>query len=697
MVNAARISVAAAVAVSLALLYVHKRRALDAAHKKTLTKLRFDLTPADIAAETSAILEAWCAVDDEVALAESCTYEETAARLAQIELELSPRISSVSFLRYVGATPALRDAATAAHEAITAYGLQSSMRADVYRVIKALADSAVGARLEGEKGRFVQRLVRDFERNGVHLDASLRQRVLWLQKKIASLATAFANNLCDDATSVLCTRDELHGVSPDVLVAMATDKYGCFKVTMHSPIVLPVLQTCHVAATRQRVEAAFSSRCQATNVPILEEMLRLRREAASLLGFSSHAAYVASIRMAQSPATILSFLHGLDAQLTPLAATELQSLLALKQATESTTDEASGVLAMYDYRYYLHLYQKLHCAVDHQVLQEYFPLSHVTRVLLETCAQLFAVTFTEVPSPHVWHPDVRMFAVHDARAGRRHGHLMGYVYLDLFPRSGKYAHAACHGLQATGLDTELKRQLPVAAMVANFTPPSATKPALLLHSEVATFFHEFGHVLHHVFSEVHIKRFAGTAVERDVVEAPSQLLGQWAWDADTLRRLSCHYTTSQPLSDDQIAALLASRNACAGLQTKRQVLYALFDQTVHGDDASTDADTESLLDTLHRTVHLVPMTRGTNLAASFGHIVGNYDAQYYGYLWSDVVATDMFVSRFLHKGLLNQDTGIEYRERILARGGSADAVDLIASFLGRPPNDAAFLNAKNVA
>ncbi|KDO22189.1 hypothetical protein SPRG_12685 [Saprolegnia parasitica CBS 223.65] len=694
MVKAARVGVAAAVAVSLALLVVHKRRALSVAHKKALTKLRFDLTPADIAAETTAILEAWRAVDDEVALAESCTYEETAARLAQIELELSPRISSVTFLRDVGATPALRDAATAAHEAITAYGLYSSMRADVYRVIKALADSAVGARLEGEKGRFVQRLVRDFERNGVHLDAPLRQRVLWLQKKIASLATAFAKNLSDDSTEVLCTRDELRGVSADVLTAMATDKYGCFKVTMHYPIALSVLQTCDVAATRQRVEAAFSSRCQATNVPILEEMLRLRREAASLLGFPSHAAFVASIRMVQSPANISSFLHALDAKLTPLAETELQSLLALKHATEPTSEDAS--LAMWDYRYYLHMYQKTHCAVDHHELQAYFPLCHVTRVLLETFTELFAVTFTEVPSPHVWHPDVRMFALHDARAGRRHGHLMGYVYLDLFPRSGKVSHhAACHGLQATGLDTELKRQLPVVALVANLTPPSATTPSLLLHSEVVTFFHEFGHVMHHMCSEVHIKRFGGTAVERDFAEAPSQMLEQWCWDADMLRRLSCHYKTQQPLSDERIATLVASRNVCAGLQTKRQLLFALFDQAVHGDDDA--GDMAHLLETLHRTVHLIPMTRGTNVAASFGHLVGTYDAQYYGYLWSDVVATDLFATRFAAEGLLNQATGVEYRESILARGGSVDATDLVSSFLGRPPNDVAFLNAKIVS
>ncbi|OQS01557.1 thimet oligopeptidase [Achlya hypogyna] len=694
MVKATRIGVAVAVAAGLALMYLKKKSASDVLHKKRLTKLRFDLSAGDIAAETTAILELWQATEDDVAMAESVTYEETAARLAQLDLELSPRISSVAFLRYVGVTAAIRDAATAAHQAISTYGLQSGMRADVYRVVKALADSAIGARLEGEKKRYVQRLVRDYERNGVHLEADAKARVLAAQKKLSALATAFAKNLNDDATEVLCSRADLAGVSEDVLGAMATDASGLHRVTMKYPIVFPVLQTCTVPETRRRVEAAFNSRCKDTNVAILEEMMRLRHEIATLLGFASHAAFIADVRMAKTPEKIRSFLTELNAKLTPLALREREALLALKAAECTARDEPfDGVLHMWDYRYYVREFEKHHCAVDHGTVQAYFPLEHVTAVMLEVFMHLLSLEFSQVSTPHVWHPDVRMYCVRDSRPGRHHGRIVGYFYLDLFPRPGKYSHAACHGLQASCVDTELKRQVPVAAMLANFTPATATKPSLLMHSEVVTLFHEFGHVMHQLCSEVHIKRFAGTAVERDFVEAPSQMLENWCWDPAVLRRLSRHHETGAPLPVDLIDRLVAAREACGGLANKRQLLFALFDQQAH---AAGTIDTATLLEELHNSVHLVPMTPGTNLAASFGHIAGSYDAQYYGYLWSEVYAMDMFATRFQEDGLANAVTGLAYRETILARGGSVDAAEMVAAFLGRAPNDIAFLKSKGV-
>ncbi|OQR93358.1 thimet oligopeptidase [Thraustotheca clavata] len=687
-----RLGVAAAVAAGFAAVYVRKKA--DASRKKQLTKLRFDLTPADIIAETSAILELWGQVEDEIAMAESTTYEETAARIAQLELELSPRISSVSFLRYVGKNKEIRQAATTAHEAITTYGLKSGLRYDVYRVIKALEMSPRGMRLEGEKKRFVQVLVREYERNGVHLDNDAKEKLIELKQRISALSIAFANNLNEDTTQVICTKDELDGVSDDILKAMKMDENGNYIVTMKYPIVFPILKTCSVAETRRRVEAAFDGRCLPVNVAIVEEMVQLRHEVANLLGFTSHAAFIADIRMAKFPDSIRCFLKDLNRKLSSLTIRERDALLSLKKEECQRRNESfDNQIQIWDYRYYINQFERINCTVDHSIIQEYFPLDHVTEELLKIYQQILSLKFTEIDSPHVWHRDVRMFAVHDTRSGRHNGKLVGHFYLDLLTREGKYSHAACHGLQASCLDTELKRQLPAAAMIASFARPAIGKSSLLTHNEVVTYFHEFGHVMHQLCSEATIKRFAGTAVERDFVEAPSQMLEHFCWEPSILRRLSCHYSTNEPLPWKLIDRLVASRTGIVGLANKRQLLYALFDLKVHD---GGKVNTATILVELHKEVQLVPMSPKTNLAATFGHIAGGYDAQYYSYLWSEVYAMDMFATRFEAKGLLNPTTGLDYREKILAHGGSVDASEMLYDFLGRPPNDIAFLKSKGV-
>ena len=247
-------------------------------------------------------------------------------------------------------------------------------------------------------------------------------------------------------------------------------------------------------------------------------------------------------------------------------------------------------------------------------------------------------------------------------------------------------------------------------MVANFTPPTKSKPSLLLHQEVVTYFHEFGHVMHQInckfflnvnlfckpaiIAETVYRTFAGTSVERDFVEAPSQMLENWCWEKSILQRLSGHYTdTSVALPDDMIDRLVLTKNANTGLFNKRQLLFALFDQTIH---TQSLANTSSIMRDLQQDIFMIDMTEGTNFAASFGHIAAGYDAQYYGYLWSDVFAMDMFATRFKKEGVMNPKTGRSYRELILSRGGSIDAVDMLKDFLGREPNDKAFLKSKGL-
>lgn len=263
----------------------------------------------------------------------------------------------------------------------------------------------------------------------------------------------------------------------------------------------------------------------------------------------------------------------------------------------------------------------------------------------------------------------------------------------MHPREGKYGHAACFGLQPACQLTSGWQQ-PVAAMVCNFPKPTADRPALLEHGDVETFFHEFGHVMHQLCSKAQLAMFAGTSVERDFVEAPSQMLENWVWQPEALFRMSKHHETGEPIPAALLQALIDSRNANAGILNMRQIMLASFDQAIH---TAESADTEAVFAQFCRDLMKVPATPGTNMAASFGHLAGGYDAQYYGYMWSEVYSADMFKSRFEAEGIFSPVTGMSYRNEVLAPGGSRDAADSLRAFLGRDPIQEPFLVSKGLS
>lgn len=692
----ALIVAACAVALTGIGVWVHKqqRRKLKE-ERKQLTKLRFDLSVEEIEEETKRILEKMKQVDDAVAATDlsTVTFASTVQKFIDLEVEMLSRMTNVTFLGHVSPVKEIRDACTKADEAIEQYGVQRDMRADVYRVIKHFMTTPEGQKLDGVKRRYVERLIQDFERNGLQLDEDKQNKVKEWKQKLSKLGIQYHQNLTEETTVLSFTLEELRGLSEDFINSLEKGDDGKLKVPLSYPTVFPILNTCSVALTRKAVEVAFNRRCIDKNVAILEEMLQLRHEVATTLGYENHAAYVLEQRMASKPSVVKNFLAELDDKLTPLAKRELDVLLKLKEEEcELNSWKFDGKVNMWDFRYYMDQYVKKFCSIDSEKIREFFPLQHVTKELLSMYQEILSLKFTEISNPHVWHKEVRMFAVHDARKGRE-GKLVGHFYLDLFPRQGKYGHAACFTLQQSCVNSNGERKLPAAAMVANFNAPTKSKPSLLNHSEVVTYFHEFGHVMHCLCSEVDIPRFSGTRVERDFVEAPSQMLENWCWEKDILKRLSSHYTTKEPLPDDLIEKLISTRNANTGLLNKRQILFATFDQHIH---SKAQSDTAMVLKQLQSEIMLIEMTPGTNFAASFGHLAGGYDAQYYGYMWSEVFSMDMFVSRFLREGLMDPSTGLAYRELILARGGSIDASAMLREFLGREPNQNAFLKSKGL-
>jgi len=339
----------------------------------------------------------------------------------------------------------------------------------------------------------------------------------------------------------------------------------------------------------------------------------------------------------------------------------------------------------WDFQYYHRVLLEKQYNVNEEEIKEYFPTPRVISETLAIYQEILNLVFTQVIGAKVWHPDVTLYEVTDKITKEK----LGEFYLDLHPRDGKYTHAAVFPLQPDCLLPNGKRQTSVNAMLCNFSKPSGTgdKPSLLRHGEFVTFFHEFGHVMHGICSQVNISRFAGTRVFRDFVEAPSQMLENWCWEKDILRRVSKHYKTEQPLPDTLIDGMVAAKNANSGLLNLRQVFYGVFDQEIHTQPKINSAE---IFGRLKKEITLTENTPGTNGAASFGHMVGGYDASYYGYLWSEVFSADMY-SVFKKNGIMSLDIGKQYRNKILQPGGSIDADIILRDFLGREPNQDAFL------
>ena len=413
----------------------------------------------------------------------------------------------------------------------------------------------------------------------------------------------------------------------------------------------PAMELCSVSETRRTLEFAFNNRCKSENTPILEELVRLRAEQAEILGYPNHASYVLEIRMAKSPLTVGPFLRDLSSKLTPLMEEELRYWKQLK-ADEAKADGQTGpattvegqTIHPWDVRYLTRLSELLKYKVDDQAIKQYFPHEVVTAGLLDIYQRTLGMQFEEVKreAHSVWHPDVQLFRVKDKGSDKTRA----FFYLDLFPREGKYGHAAVWGLRpgcAVSLEANT-RQLPVAGMVANFTKPTPEQPSLLTHQEVVTYFHEFGHVAHQICSEVKFARFAGTSVERDFVEAPSQMLENWCYESEPLLLMSGHVSDhSKKLPADLISAIAAAKKANAGIFNKRQCILGLFDQHIHTCSVadSSKVDTAKAFEQISAENWPIVPTPGTNFAAGFGHLAGGYDSQYYGSRASSTAAAGL--------------------------------------------------------
>ncbi|WP_428042303.1 M3 family metallopeptidase, partial [Candidatus Avelusimicrobium fimicolum] len=636
-----------------------------------------DLAPAE--AEARVKLEKDLAALIAIPQAER-TFENTIMGYERAFDNYGNALGMSGFLSYVSTDKKFRDAANDLQMQISQYMVDVATRRDVYKAIREYTDT--NPRLDPVQAKLVKEMLIGFKISGMDLNDADLEKFKALNKEKAEYIIKFDKNIQEYKDPLAVTQEQLRGLGEDYIQKLSKTDDGKYLVTLDYPDYVPFMQNADDEQARKELEFKFNRRGGQENVGLLEKTLTLRREIARLLGYKNHAELRLEDRMAKNPKTVMAFLKDLQKKLKPLGKKEDKEMIAYKN---SKTGKNSRTLYSWESGYWSNKFRKENLELDSEKIKEYFPSQVVIDGMLDLFGGVFGITFEPVDIP-VWHPDVKAFKIKDKASGE----LVAYFYMDLYPREGKYKHAACFGLVEGEEKQDGTYQIPFVAIVANLNKPSGDTPSLLKHSEVETFFHEFGHVLHNALTKAKYSAFSGTSVSWDFVEAPSQMLERWAWDPQVLKKISKHYKTGEALPDDLIKRMIAAKNFGAGGMYLRQDFFAQYDMTLH--TADTTPDTTKLYFELTKKIRGLPLTKGTIPQASFGHIMGGYDAGYYGYLWSEVIAEDFF-GEFKKNGIFNPETGLKFRREILEKGGTLDEEKMVENFLGRPADNKPFLKS----
>jgi Zn-dependent oligopeptidase len=642
------------------------------------------MTPRDIETGVErAIADAETVVAEIVALEGGRTFSNTLQPLDRIADILAHASHDYYFMGYVHTDKAVRDAAKSAEEKVDKWASDLFFRDDVYAAVQEYAATEEAAALEGEQKRFLEFVQRDLRRAGHELDPETRQRVQQLTQRVIELGVRYQQNIDEWEGYILASREDLVGMPDSWIDNLEVDEETKkYKVTIDYPEMIPFLENSPRRDLREKLRYEYTTVAVEENRKILEEAIQIRQEIAEAFGLPTWAHHRLEDRMAKTPERVEEFYSSLAKGLEARGRQEVEAVSKLLEA-----DTGDTVVQSWDWAYYDTQQRKTDYGVDNFEVAKYFPLPQVLEGMFELTSEMFGITFEEIEGFDTWHDDAQLFAIHEASTGEE----IARFYLDLFPREGKYGHAAEFPLIPSRRLEDGSYQNPVCAMVANFTKPTKEAPSLLQHSEVETLFHEFGHVLHQNLGRTELARFSGTNTERDFVEAPSQIMENWIWDADVLRRFARHYETGEPIPDELVDQLVAARDLNKGRFYLTQMTYGWWDQQIH---AGPDRDLDDILVKGYE-IALLPYHQGTFALASFGHLMGGYDAAYYGYMWSQVFGDDMF-SRFETEGVTNPEVGMAYRNEVLGKGGALDADDMLVNFLGRNPSNRAFLETLGI-
>ncbi len=652
-----------------------------------LETLQWTSTPSEI---TKACEGAHTKIQEEVnqiAATETATFANTLERADRAFTAFDNLVAPLTFVRNVVNDPALQDAARTCAENSQKLMTQLFSRADFYAAIQ----RAVAK--EEPQGNVQKQLLHDyqraFEKNGLALPEDERQKLLQLRSELVNLESSYMKTLNAWNEKLDFSKKELQGLPTQLLNDLEKSQLAGkdFVLSLKYPHVIPALKYVKNAKVRKTIYEHFHQRGGPENSKRLEQAINLRLQIAKLLHYKNFAEYQLVDNMAKDPDTVTQFLSNLQKRLHKRTEKEFATLLRLKRHDQPKARD----LDVWDLAYYENILLEKRYSLNDEEIKAYFPINKVISGMFGLYRNILDIEFEPLPNAPVWHPDVRSFLVRD----RSSNQVLGQFYMDLHPRDGKFSHAANFGLISRYEKEDGHYALPISAVVANFTKPTSEQPGLLSHSEVSTLFHEFGHVMHHILSHTQYGSHSGMNVKRDFVEAPSQMLENWVWEKSILKILTSHYQTSAPMPDELIDQLIRTRFVNKAIQYTRQIFLSSIDMAYHTLQSTANLDVNALYQRYFHKIYLLKALPTTRSEAAFGHLMAGYEAGYYGYLWSEVYAADMF-TRFQKEGLLNSKTGRDYRQTVLEKGGSEDPMELLTQFLGRRPNSKAFLELMDI-
>ncbi|KAK7958492.1 peptidase family M3 [Apiospora saccharicola] len=678
----------------------------------------FTGTKDSIASQAKALCDTTRSVLDKVVAqvpVEKATFASVLKPMAEDEDQSALNGRILGFYQYVSADADLRNASTEAEKIMDDFAIECNMRDDVFQLVDAVFKNIKSeSNLDSESLRLLEKEHKNYIKNGLGLPKGpQRDRFKEIKKRLSQISIQFQKNLNEENGGVWFTKEELDGVPADVIEGLEKgtgENEGKVRLSFKYPDLFPTLKFAKNPETRRKVFIANENKVN-DNLPLFKETIVLRDEAARMLGYPNHAALRIEDKMAKTTDTVNTFLSDLRQRLTAGGEKERKHLLELKKKDEESRGlKPDGKYYLWDHRYYDRMMIEQEYSIDETKIAEYFPLQNTVKGMLKTFEELFGLAFVELSKEErakisptgkaediVWHEDVTVYSVwNDDSEGNG---FVGYLYLDLHPRQGKYGHAANFNLQPGFVQTNGSRHYPATALVCNFSKPTPTKPSLLKHDEVTTLFHELGHGIHDLAGRTKYARFHGTSTVRDFVEAPSQMLENWCWTPSQIKALSSHYETGQPIPDDLIKKQIATKHVNDALFNLRQLHFGIYDMKVHAPENHETIEKMDLTELYNKLRAELcgfagPETFGEGYnwgsgQATFGHLIGGYDAGYYGYLSSEVYSSDMFHTVF-KKNPMDGKEGRRYRHTVLEKGGSQDEMTTLEQFLGRKPSTEAF-------
>lgn len=617
------------------------------------------------------LLEAKRLLEQLIAVNGKRTIENTLQVYDDLLIHLDAVGNQCSLLENVHPDSAVRSSAELFSQKAAAFGAELSLNRTVYDALLQMDTTNVD-----EKTQFyVEKTLRDFRLSGVDKDDETRKKIKALREELVLIGQNFSRNIREDVRTVIVKdMQELEGLPHDYIARHTPNENGEIILTINYPDAVPVFTYAKNESLRKRMYMEFNNRAYPKNMEVLNALLAKRYELAQILGFPNWAAYITADKMVGSEQRAAEFIETIAAASLEKSQRDYRQLLSHKQQEHPAAEKVHP----WESGYYSESLRKQEYHFDAQSVRPYFQFSRVKEGILNVTAALFGVEFKKNMEIPVWHSSVECYEMFEE------GNICGRFYLDMHPRENKYNHAAqfgiCNGVTATH-SRPFSGQIPEAALICNFPGGDENDPGLMEHNDVETFFHEFGHLLHHLFGgKQPWIGISGISCEWDFVEVPSQLLEEWAWDVSTLQAFAKHYQTNEPIPSTLVEAMRRAEEFGKGLQVRQQMMYAKLSLSCYNTDPK-NIDTDILVKTLRERYTPYSYVEGTHMQTSFGHLDG-YSAIYYTYMWSLVIAKDFF-SLFDANNMFNTELATTYRKKILAAGGSQSAAEMVFNFLGR--------------